>query len=70
MTSTGKWLMLLRTGSPLTVGSQTKEIVSFILFNALPGSLGARRSYNANGMLAVLVKFSDGTQAILSLTIP
>jgi hypothetical protein len=44
--------------------------MNFTLLNALPGSYGARRSYNATGSLAVQVTFDDRSQAILRLDVP
>ncbi len=73
-TKTGLWAVdsqgitrqLLRTGQ--TVGA--KQITSFTLLNALPGSFGARRSFNGTGSLAVLATFSNRTKSILRIDVP
>jgi cyclophilin family peptidyl-prolyl cis-trans isomerase len=68
--STGLVRLLLRTGQTVTLPTGDKKISAFTVLNALPGSFGARRSYNANGSLAVQVTFIGGAQAILRLDIP
>ena len=73
-TKTGLWAVdshgttrqLLRTGQ--TIGA--KQLTSFTLLNALPGSFGARRSYNGTGSVAVLATFSDRTKALLRIDLP
>ena len=47
-----------------------KKVLSFRLLDALPGSFGSRRSYNATGSVAVLATFTDKTQALLRIDIP
>jgi cyclophilin family peptidyl-prolyl cis-trans isomerase len=68
--STGLVRLLLRTGQFITLPTGDKKISAFTVLNALPGSFGARRSYNANGSVAVQVTFVGGAQAILRLDIP
>lgn len=73
-TRTGLWAVdsqgttreLLRTGQ--TIGA--KQLASFTLLNALPGSFGARRSYNGTGSVAVLATFSDRTKSLLRIDVP
>ncbi len=68
--STGIVRQLLRTGDAITFPTGTKTLTGFTLLNALPGSLGARRSYSANGSLAVQVTFSDRTKSLLRIDVP
>ena len=42
----------------------------FAALNALPGSFGARRSYNSTGSFAVQATFADKSQGLLRLDIP
>lgn len=62
--------MLLRTGEDLVLPSGTKRLTGFTLLNALPGSYGARRSYNSTGSVAVQATFDDRSTAILRINIP
>lgn len=68
--STGLVRLLLRTGQTITLPTGDKKVSAFTVLNALPGSFGARRSYNANGSVAVQVTFVGGAQAVLRLDIP
>ncbi len=68
--SGGALRLLLRTGSDIQGLAGTKRLTEFTLLNALPGSFGARRSYNATGSLAVLATFSDRSQALLRVDVP
>jgi hypothetical protein len=67
--STGLIRLLLRTGQTITHPNGDKKVSAFTVLNALPGSFGARRSYNAHGSVAVQVTFIGGAQAILRLDI-
>lgn len=62
--------LLLRTGRDLVLPTGTKRVAKFTLLNALPGSYGARRSYNSTGSIAVQVTFNDRSQAVLRLDVP
>jgi cyclophilin family peptidyl-prolyl cis-trans isomerase len=62
--------MLLRTGQDLVLPTGTKRVVNFNLLNALAGSFGARRSYNATRSVAVHVTFTDRSQAVIRLDVP
>ena len=64
--SDGLIRQLLRTGD--SVGND--KITSISLLNAVRGSFGVRRSYNATGAVAVLIGLSNRTQAIVYLGIP
>ena len=68
--SVGTVRQLLRAGEPITLPTGAKTLKSFTLLNALPGTLGARRSYSGNGSLAVHVTFSDKTQALMRIDVP
>jgi hypothetical protein len=64
--SSGLLRQILRTGS--TIGAQT--IARLTLLQPVRGALGARRSYNATGGIAVLIAFTDKSEAILQLSVP
>ena len=66
----GPWQLLLRTGEQVELASGPRTVSSFALFNALPGSPGTRRSYNATKQIALLAKFTDRSQALLRLNLP
>ncbi|MHA3772852.1 DUF7453 family protein [Verrucomicrobiota bacterium sgz303538] len=68
--SNGITRLLLRTGDEITMPTGSKRVTGINLLNALPGSFGARRSYNATGSLAVQATFSDKSQAILRIDLP
>jgi cyclophilin family peptidyl-prolyl cis-trans isomerase len=70
MTANGRIRKLLRTGDtiPLSVGPRT--VTGFTVLNALPGSLGVRRTYTATGIVAVQVKLSDGAETMLRFWLP
>lgn len=68
--STGKLRLLLRTYETIPAGATFKTVSEIALFDSLPGSFGARRSYNATGSIAVLATFTDTTQALLRIDIP
>lgn len=68
--STGLPRLLLRTGASVSLPNGTKTVKSFTALNALPGSFGARRSYNATGSVAVQATFTDKSQSLIRLDIP
>ena len=68
--SAGTVRQLLRAGDSIPLPTGAKTLKSFTLLNALPGTLGARRSYSGNGSLAVQATFSDRTQALLRIDVP
>jgi hypothetical protein len=68
--SSGLVRCVLRTGDPLSVGDATLTLASFTLLNALPGSFGATRSFNATGSVALLATFTNKTQALLRIDLP
>ncbi len=61
---------ILRTGEDIALPTGTKQLSGFTLLNALPGSFGARRSYNSAHSLAVQATFADRTQALLRVEVP
>jgi|GEM_PF-2354009 len=65
-----KMRLILRTNTDVLLPRGSRKLTGFTLLNALPGSFGARRSYNSTGAVAVLATFADRTQAILRLDIP
>lgn len=68
--SVGTVRQLLRAGDSITLPTGAKTLKSFTLLNALPGTLGARRSYSGNGSIALQATFSDRTQALLRIDVP
>ena len=64
--STGLLRQILRTGS--TIGAQT--VAKIALLQPVRGAVGAARSYNATGGVAILIGFTDKTEAILQLSVP
>ncbi|MDB6174247.1 MAG: peptidyl-prolyl cis-trans isomerase cyclophilin type [Chthoniobacteraceae bacterium] len=68
--SAGKVRQLLRTGDDVPFPAGAKRLTGFTILNALPGSFGVRRSYNASGALALQATFADRTQAILRVNVP
>ncbi|MDB6152285.1 MAG: peptidyl-prolyl cis-trans isomerase cyclophilin type [Chthoniobacteraceae bacterium] len=68
--SAGKVRQLLRTGDDVPVPAGPKRLTGFTILNALPGSFGVRRSYNATGALALQATFADHSQAILRVNVP
>jgi hypothetical protein len=66
--SEGQLRRLLRTGEALTTDGPV--LTSLTLLNALPGSYGATRSYNATGTVAVLATFADKSQKLLRVRTP
>lgn len=61
---------ILRTDEEVHFPNGTKRLRSFTLLNSLPGSFGARRSYNSTRSVAVQATFSDRSQAILRVDLP
>ena len=57
---------LLRMGD--TIGDQT--VSRMTLLQALPGSFGATRSFNATGGVVLLVGFTDRTSALVEISVP
>ena len=64
--STGKLRLLLRTGQTLP----GKVVASMSLLNAVPGGLGATRSFNASGSVSLLATFTDKSQSLIRIDIP
>jgi glucose/arabinose dehydrogenase len=75
---TGLWVaddvgalhLVLRTGSPIQVGSATKTLRSLTVLSVVPGSPAQTRSINAGDQLIYRAFFTDGSQAILTATLP
>ena len=65
--ASGKPHRLLRTGDKF---GPDKEVKSFELLKALPTVFAAARSANNTGGVAVLITFTDKTQALQLLKIP
>ncbi len=66
MTGTGTLRKLLQEGDPLG-GTPVK---SFVTLAASSGSAGTRRSFAADGTVAARVYFTDGAQAIYTISVP
>lgn len=68
--SAGALHLILRKGSTVNVGGETKQLRAFAALSAVPRSLAQTRSYNANRQLIYRASLIDGSQAILSTTLP
>lgn len=62
--------LLFRTGQTVTVNSLSKTVRTFVALAAAPGSVGAVSGYDSDGDVAVLATFTDGTKALLDISIP
>lgn len=67
--SAGTVRMLLRNATTVRP-DDPRNLTSFSLLDALPPGLGATRSFNATGSIAVRVTFADHTPALLRIDIP
>jgi hypothetical protein len=61
---------LVRTGAQTGTEAGLKTLKSFRLLTATPGSLGATRSFNAAGSVAIQATYTDQTQALLRFDLP
>ncbi|MDB6174928.1 MAG: Fibronectin, type domain protein [Chthoniobacteraceae bacterium] len=74
--TTGAIRRLLRTGDILKTDEivddeqVSKTVAGMALLQSLPGAFGATRSFNETGAVAVLVNFTDKTQALIHVGIP
>jgi hypothetical protein len=64
--TTGRLRELMKPGD--TVGAKT--IKSFSLLDAVPGSLGVKRSYTSVGSLVISVKSTDNTVSLVRVDLP
>jgi hypothetical protein len=63
--------LLLRTGQQVTVNEVAKTIKTFVALAAAPGSVGAASGYDTEfGDVAVVATFTDGSEALLNITVP
>lgn len=68
--SAGTLQLLLRAGQPVTVGIAVRTVKSFTALAATPGSIGAASGYDGAGQVSALATFTDGSQALLQITVP
>jgi hypothetical protein len=66
----GALQLVLRKGDKLTVNGTQRTVLGMKIFTGLPFVAGQGRSYSADGDLAVLVTFMDGTHALYRATFP
>lgn len=66
----GALALIFRKGDKVGIGGNVKTITGFKFLDVLPYVAGAARSYAANGDLAILLKFSDLTHAVLTVRLP
>jgi hypothetical protein len=70
LNGTGAMQLILRTGKTLTVDGLTKTVKSFTALKANLGSAGAGTGFDDARHVAALVKFTDGTQAVVRIGLP
>jgi hypothetical protein len=70
MDSGGELRLLLGPGQFLNTNVGTREIASLRALESARGSIGAARGLNDDGRVAALVTFTDGTQALVHISIP
>lgn len=64
----GSGLLVRENSTPVVVDGVFKTVKSFLLLNAVAGSQGARRSFNASGTeVTFRATFTDKTQAIIAI---
>ena len=68
--STGQVRLILREGSSVEVFSAIRTLKSFLLLNTVVGSPAVPRGYQTDGTLLYRATLSDGTQAVLRLSVP
>lgn len=68
--SKGVLRLLVRSGDPLKVAGVPKTLSMFTILDAVPGSSGQGRSYNAASDLVYRATFTDHSQAIMRLHLP
>jgi hypothetical protein len=68
--SGGTLHLLLRAGRPLTVNGAARTIESFVALAPAPDSLGAAQGFDQEGNVTALVTFTDGSEAIVAISLP
>ena len=68
--STGTLRLMFRTGRDASVNGVAKPVKAFTALTPAKGTLGAASGYDNAGNIAVLATFTDGTQALLTVTVP
>jgi hypothetical protein len=61
---------LLRTGEAITIGSTQKVVASFDAIGNTSAPLGGRRAFTSGRTLAASVRFTDQSQAIITINVP
>jgi hypothetical protein len=61
--------LIFRTGQTVTVNNSAKTVRTFVSLAAAPGSVGAASGYDSDGDVAVLATFTDGSKALLEISI-
>ncbi len=62
--------LLLRTNQTVVIHNSNKTLKTFVALAPAVGSPGAASGYDDNGNVAVLATFTDGSKALLKLTVP
>ncbi len=62
--------LIFRSGQTVEVNGINKKVLTFTALDAAPGSLGAAMGYNEYGEVAVIATFTDGTTAMLWVSVP
>jgi len=62
--------LLLRTGQSVAVNGIEMSIQSFSVLAPTPGSLGAARGFDDDGHVTAVATFTDGTEAVLNISVP
>jgi hypothetical protein len=66
----GTLQLLLRTGQTLTVNGGPLTVKSFVALTPSAGSLGAASGFDDDQHVSTLVTFTNGTQAIVGISVP
>jgi hypothetical protein len=68
--SDGTLKLLVRTGESVIVDARARTIMAFTALAPAPGSIGAASGYDNMGHVTALATFTDGSQALLHVTVP
>lgn len=66
----GSPYLILREGQTITVNSVQKTVKSFKSLTSVGGSAGQTRSFNDHRQVTALVSFTDGSKAVVRVTLP
>jgi len=66
----GELQLIFRSGQTVTVNDAIKTVRTFVALAPAPGSVGAASGYDGYGNVSVLATFTDGSTAIINISIP